>query len=146
MNNIKMHIISYFTLGSGIFVASFTPNVLYPMLLRGLAFAFLICAAMFLLYYKSSYQRLAKPVAFLSRIPQTHLTVFFALFAIYKALEGGGLIIQSIIVGYTAFLILFLAVTRHFICDTLRPIFDRLNIFQPSVEIPKEFKNQGWGI
>ncbi len=30
--------------------------------------------------------------------------------------------------------------------NILRPAFDRLNIFQPKVEFPDEFKNKGWGL
>jgi uncharacterized BrkB/YihY/UPF0761 family membrane protein len=146
MNNINAHAVRHFTLGISIFGVSFLHDVLNPIPLRVLGIVFLLSSLLLVIYSKFSYKWLTKPVEFLSRIPLTYLVIFFSLFSFYKLLESVELRFQGVLVAYVAFLVLGLALTRYFGHDVLRPVFNRLNIFMPSTEIPKEYKDKGWGL
>ena len=137
---------TYFGLFAALAVSAYLIDGVGQVIFTSLSIICLAITMLFITSQKSKKQWLSAIVNRVNDIKMWHLPVFFGFIGLgitsiqHQQVEIG---IASIYLGY----IILGWVTGSVLGEqVLRPLFNKLNIFQPSVEIPKEFKDKGWGL
>jgi hypothetical protein len=145
MNNLRWKAGTYLGLCAALFSSSYLINGIGAITFISLAS---ICFAIMLIFLAASKWNtpwLITMAEHVNKVKVWHLVVFFAFYRIGLVSMQNGRVwlgITSIYVGYT----ILAYVTGTLIGEFLRSLFDRTNLFQPSVDIPKEYKDKGWGL
>ncbi len=138
MNNAKSYAVTYLGIGLGLIVFSLLPQVWNSPSLIALGVASLSVALMFLLSLKFRWRWLIKAAERVGRIPVTHIALFLMLISFALALMQVKYILPGILVILVSYMMLSWVIGRQLGRDVLRPLFDKWNIFMPSMKLPKD--------
>ncbi|MHB8104450.1 MAG: hypothetical protein ACYDG5_02805 [Dehalococcoidales bacterium] len=142
----RLKALAYFGIGGGLLGYSIVSGVLYPLSITALGVFFILIAAVFLVNTLYEHQGLSKVLAVIESVPIGYFSFFLITYGISKYLINVHLENEGIVVAIIAYGIFGSTIGKILGRDLLRPAFKKINVFQPSIEIPNEFKDKGWGL
>jgi len=135
-NNIKSHAITYTGIAVGLFTLSFLANGKVQLITIGIVFA--LCALLFVVSLRFKPRWLLITTEHLGNISLSHLVIFLMLYSLAITLIENNLVLPGIISVYVGYIILGRGIGLGLGRDVLRPLCNKLNIFIPSIKIPKD--------
>ena len=146
MKDYRLKALAYFGIGGGLLKLSSTLGILYPLSIAIIGGFFIFIAVGFYLNSKFEQQWLSKVLALIESAPTGCFGLFLTTYGISIYLIQGHYIVEGFIVAVIAYCVFGYTIGKILGRDILRPIFNKLNIFQTPVEIPEEFRNPDWDL